>query len=159
MFSLFFHYLWPYFRARWWLFVFFLQEIYGLGGRKIAFQNAGLLGCLPSSRSGTKNGACAEKPSALARLHNMALAKALKELESSLPGFKYAIFDYYKAISQRTDNPSEYGRLWLLHIYALRSMLYGFQYNCDISHKIKKKVFSSFNPESTSTKLGICRYK
>ncbi|RVX17198.1 GDSL esterase/lipase 1 [Vitis vinifera] len=86
-----------------------LKEIYGLGGRKIAFQDAGLLGCLPSSRSGTKNGACAEKPSALARLHNMALAKALKELESSLPGFKYAIFDYYKAISQRTDNPSEYG--------------------------------------------------
>ncbi|XP_041017971.1 GDSL esterase/lipase 1-like isoform X2 [Juglans microcarpa x Juglans regia] len=88
-----------------------LEEIHGLGGRKIAFQNAGPLGCLPAmkARDPQLGSECAEEPSALARLHNRALANVLKKLENKLPGFKYSIFDYYSALGDRVQNPSKYG--------------------------------------------------
>nr|XP_023893388.1 GDSL esterase/lipase 1-like [Quercus suber]POE59786.1 gdsl esterase/lipase 1 [Quercus suber] len=88
-----------------------LKDLYGLGGRKIAFQNAGPLGCLPAVKAMNPQlgGKCAEEPSALARLHNRALANALKKLESKLPGFKYSIFDYYNALLDKVNNASKYG--------------------------------------------------
>jgi hypothetical protein len=60
---------------------------------------------------------CAKEPSALARLHNRALAEVLKKLESKLPGFKYSIFDYYNALGGRVNNPSKYGRLFVSTIF------------------------------------------
>ncbi|CAN6573657.1 unnamed protein product [Malus baccata var. baccata] len=88
-----------------------LQELYNLGGRKIAFQNVGPLGCRPADKQGypQADGGCVEGLSALARLHNKALANILKNLESQKPGFKYSIFEYYDAIDDRVNNPSKYG--------------------------------------------------
>ncbi|GKV09740.1 hypothetical protein SLEP1_g21196 [Rubroshorea leprosula] len=88
-----------------------LKEIYGMGGRKIAFQNAGPLGCLPSMREMNPNlgGECAEELSKLAGLHNRYLASVLKKLESELPGFKYSLFDYFNSLGDRVSNPSTYG--------------------------------------------------
>ena len=105
--------------------IFLSQEIYDLGGRKIAFQNAGPLGCLPAmkARSPQLGSGCAEEPSALARLHNSALASVLKKLESKLPGFKYSIFDYYNALGDRVNNPSKYGRLWPKTAYHASALL------------------------------------
>ncbi|KAJ0006871.1 hypothetical protein Pint_29397 [Pistacia integerrima] len=62
-----------------------LHEIYHMGGRKIAFQNAGKLGCLPMIKSldPTLGSACSEAPSSLARLHNRYLAVILKKLQPS----------------------------------------------------------------------------
>ena len=101
--------------------LFLFQEIYGLGGRKIAFQNAGPLGCLPAMKASNPQLGilCAEELSALARLHNRALANVLKKLESKLPGFKYSIFDYYNALGDRVSNPSKYGRLCVTTICIL----------------------------------------
>ncbi|XP_030932295.1 GDSL esterase/lipase 1-like [Quercus lobata] len=88
-----------------------LKDLYGLGERKIAFQNAGPLGCLPAMKAMNPQlgGKCAKEPSALARLHNRALANALKKLESKLPGFKYSIFDYYNALLDKVNNAPKYG--------------------------------------------------
>ncbi|XP_062008804.1 GDSL esterase/lipase 1-like [Rosa rugosa] len=88
-----------------------LKEIYNLGGRKIAFQNVGPLGCVPATKAmnpalGSK---CSDEPLTLARLHNRALFIAFKKLEKSLPGFKFSIFDYYNALGDRINNPSKYG--------------------------------------------------
>ncbi|CAL5443694.1 unnamed protein product [Camellia sinensis] len=88
-----------------------LEEIYAMGGRKIAFQNVGPLGCTPGAKPQNANlgGSCAEFPMALARRHNRMLLVVLKKLESQLPGFKYSIFDYYNALHDRIINPSKYG--------------------------------------------------
>lgn len=88
-----------------------LKEVYRLGGRKIAFQNVGALGCTPSNRATTTNpsGRCVEFLLAMARRHNRALSSALAKLEKTLPGFKYSIFDYYNAILDMSNNPSKYG--------------------------------------------------
>ncbi|KAL7162785.1 hypothetical protein ACSBR2_043129 [Camellia fascicularis] len=88
-----------------------MPEIYAMGGRKIAFQNVGPLGCTPGAKLQNANlgGSCAEFPMALARRHNSMLLVVLKKLESQLPGFKYSIFDYYNALRDRFINPSKYG--------------------------------------------------
>ncbi|XP_050383864.1 GDSL esterase/lipase 1-like isoform X2 [Argentina anserina] len=86
-----------------------LQGIYDLGGRKIAFQNAGPLGCLPYAKQEYDTQGCVEGLQSLARQHNNALASVLKELESQLPGFKYSIFEYYDALGDRVLDPAKYG--------------------------------------------------
>ncbi|TXG60339.1 hypothetical protein EZV62_014912 [Acer yangbiense] len=88
-----------------------LKEIYDLGGRKIAFQNVGPLGCIPAMKTiDPKLGsACADEASSLARLHNRYLSIVLNKLESHLAGFKYSIFDCYNAFGDRVNNPSKYG--------------------------------------------------
>lgn len=92
--------------------VLFVQEVYRLGGRKIAFQNVGSLGCTPRCRATTINpsGRCDEFLQAMARRHNRALSMTLHKLETTLRGFKYSIFDYYNAILDMGDNPSKYGK-------------------------------------------------
>lgn len=89
----------------------FAQEIYDIGGRKIAFQNAGPLGCLPGMKlmNGVTGAGCISGLSELARLHNRALARILKNLEIKNQGFKYSIFNYYEALSQRIHSPSNFG--------------------------------------------------
>ncbi|KAK6911809.1 GDSL lipase/esterase [Dillenia turbinata] len=88
-----------------------LKEVYEMGGRKFGFQNAGPLGCAPLMRANnTKSpGHCIDEPSAMARLHNRALPKVLKDLQNKLPGFKYSTFDYYNSLIDRIKNPSKYG--------------------------------------------------
>lgn len=85
------------------------QDIYSLGGRKIAFQNVGPLGCAPIMKAMDPNlgNKCAEEASTLARIHNRYLAVALKKLESELSEFKYSIFDYYHSLEDRVNNPSK----------------------------------------------------
>ncbi|KAJ9190449.1 hypothetical protein P3X46_001651 [Hevea brasiliensis] len=88
-----------------------LKEFYSLGARKIAFQNVGPLGCVPvmEAMNPELGSSCVEIPLALARLHNEYLSVTLNNLESQLPGFKYAIFDYYNSLGDRVNNPSKYG--------------------------------------------------
>jgi hypothetical protein len=66
---------------------------------------------------------CVEPPLALAMLHNKALAEALKNLKTKLPGFKYSIFDYYHELLDRIKNPSKYGR------FSLSSPQFSLNYN------------------------------
>ncbi|XAR49851.1 hypothetical protein NMG60_11004009 [Bertholletia excelsa] len=87
-----------------------IREIYELGGRKIAFQNVGPLGCTPGNRPEDPNlGACQEFPLHMAQRHNRILHSVLTKLESELPGFKFSIFDYYNALKDKILNPSKYG--------------------------------------------------
>uniref|UniRef100_UPI0005CA6D73 GDSL esterase/lipase At1g74460-like n=1 Tax=Fragaria vesca subsp. vesca TaxID=101020 RepID=UPI0005CA6D73 len=95
-------------------FLYHVQGIYDLGGRKRAFQNAGPIGCLPYAKQSSDTQlvlGCVEGLQTLARQHNKALASVLKELESQLPGFKYSIFEYYDALGDRVLNPNKYGML------------------------------------------------
>ncbi|KAK9269959.1 hypothetical protein L1049_025532 [Liquidambar formosana] len=85
-----------------------LREIYEVGGRKFGFQNAGPLGCLPAGLK-QSNGDCVQEKSAVGKLHNIALSKALQKLEGQLQGFKYSIFDYYTSLYLLTNYPSKYG--------------------------------------------------
>lgn len=56
-------------------------------------------------------GTCVEELMSMARKHNKALAGTLKRLGSHLPGFKYSIFDFYNALTDRVNNATKYGML------------------------------------------------
>lgn len=91
-----------------------LKGIYKKGGRKFAILTLAPLGCTPGSRAlnfqqGNKSGNCLEELTNLAKIHNSALPKMLKQLEEKLPGFKYSLFDFFKVAIERIDNPSKYG--------------------------------------------------
>ncbi|KAL9344025.1 hypothetical protein Peur_064456 [Populus x canadensis] len=90
-----------------------IQEIYKIGGRKFGLSKLLPLGCPPISRAleivRTGGSGCMEEVTLLAKLHNRALPKALKELKSQLKGCTYSIFDAYTAGTAIFNNPSKYG--------------------------------------------------
>ncbi|KAJ0007563.1 hypothetical protein Pint_29386 [Pistacia integerrima] len=88
-----------------------LEEFYALGVRKIGFQNVGPLGCMPNVRQRTNNVEvdCVDRFMSQATLHNSFLATVLEQFELKHPGFKYALFDYYNALRDRTLHPTEHG--------------------------------------------------
>ena len=90
-----------------------LQELYGLGLRKLAVQNVGPLGCYPTVKAmhPELNGSCAKNFLASAILHNRVLPMRLENMQKRLPGFKFGIFDYYQALGDRIKNPTKYGML------------------------------------------------
>ncbi|XP_027337342.1 GDSL esterase/lipase 1-like [Abrus precatorius] len=84
------------------------KAIYSLGGRKIAYQNVGPLGCAPSIRA-RSGGDCNEELLEMAREHNQAFSEVLKKLEIELSGFKYSFFDYYVSFYDIVINPVKCG--------------------------------------------------
>ncbi|KAJ9179454.1 hypothetical protein P3X46_011241 [Hevea brasiliensis] len=88
-----------------------IKEIYEMGGRKLAFQNVGPMGCLPLAKqvNGISGDECVESLSEMARQLNNALLKAAQVLENQLEGFKYSVFDYYTSLYDIIKNPSKYG--------------------------------------------------
>jgi phospholipase/lecithinase/hemolysin len=88
-----------------------VHEIYKLGGRKFAFMNLGPIGCLPEFRRLTATGGCLRPLSRIAKRHNKALAKSLDTIDKQLKDFKYSIYDYHTALTQRIKHPSRYGGL------------------------------------------------
>ncbi|KAK1575428.1 hypothetical protein Q3G72_005428 [Acer saccharum] len=97
-----------------------IEEIYAIGGRKFAFQNVGPLGCMPATRQTTRefNVDCVERYMRHATLHNKFLSISLKEMEGHLPGFNYAVFDYYNALQNRILNSRKYGII-ILTLFSL----------------------------------------
>ncbi|XP_021720395.1 GDSL esterase/lipase 5-like [Chenopodium quinoa] len=88
-----------------------VNDIYKIGGRKFGFLNLAPVGCLPALRilNSEGDGGCHKEVTSYIRLHNEAVLQGLKELEKQLPGFKYALFDYYTSTLQRVNHPSKYG--------------------------------------------------
>ncbi|XP_019258457.1 PREDICTED: GDSL esterase/lipase 4-like [Nicotiana attenuata] len=88
-------------------------EVYRRGGRKFAIFTLVPLGCFPSARAfvlqQNKTDDCFEELNELLKLHNLILPKMLKQLQKELKGFMYTLFDLYKVVDQRVNNPSKYG--------------------------------------------------
>ena len=84
-----------------------------MGGRKFGLSKLLPLGCTPISKglniARTGSSGCLEEVTVLAKLHNRALPKALKELKSQLRGYTYSIFDAYTVADAIFNNPSKYG--------------------------------------------------
>ncbi|XAR51290.1 hypothetical protein NMG60_11005884 [Bertholletia excelsa] len=88
-----------------------IQEVYKIGGRKFGFVNMAPWGCVPLAKAlnQANNGECIEELKKSVNLHNIALPKALQELERKLNGFSYSNFDLYTSLWKRMNNPAEYG--------------------------------------------------
>lgn len=92
----------------WFLFIYCLagKEIHEKGGRKFAMLTLPPLACMPGNRAGIIYN---EELGIISILHNHKLYNKLKEIDTQLEGFMYAIFDIYNTIGDRMTNPSKYG--------------------------------------------------
>ncbi|KAF8012820.1 hypothetical protein BT93_I0856 [Corymbia citriodora subsp. variegata] len=85
-----------------------IKQLYAHGGRKFAFQNIGLIGCMPATRASSRSEGCLHDPTVIAKM-NIGLSRLLKRIKQGLPGFKYALFDYYTSLTMRTLHSSQFG--------------------------------------------------
>lgn len=85
--------------------------MYNIGGRKFGLLNTGPYDCAPASlvMDQRKIGSCFQPVTELINLHNKKLMDSLRQLKRELPGFKYALHDYHTSLSERINNPSNYG--------------------------------------------------
>lgn len=87
-----------------------ITELHGMGARKFAVINVGLLGCVPAARLTTgAAGACLDSLNELASGLDDALASLLGSLATRLPGFAYSLADYYGLSVATFDDPGAAG--------------------------------------------------
>ncbi len=92
--------------------VIFEQELYNLGGRKIAVLGLPPLGCLPSQITlhGTLDSdACVTELNNVALNFNIGLEALINEMKPSMPGSRLFYVDIYSLLDTVYNNPTAYG--------------------------------------------------
>ncbi|XP_071723169.1 GDSL esterase/lipase EXL3-like [Rutidosis leptorrhynchoides] len=89
----------------------FLQELYGLGARKIGVLGAPPIGCVPSQRTlyGSIERGCSDKENKFAVLFNSKLYSVIDRLNRHFSGSKFVYIDIYYSLLAIIQNPAHYG--------------------------------------------------
>jgi len=90
----------------------YIQELYNLGGRKIAVLGLPPLGCLPSQITlhGTLDSdACVTELNNVALNFNIGLEALINEMKPSMPGSRLFYVDIYSLLDTVYNNPTAYG--------------------------------------------------
>ncbi|KAF7829551.1 GDSL esterase/lipase EXL3-like [Senna tora] len=89
----------------------FIEEIYGLGGRKIGVFSAPPLGCLPSQRTvlGGIERKCKQEVNDASNLFNSKFSAHLQSLSQNLPQANLVFIDVYSPLLHIINNPTSYG--------------------------------------------------
>ncbi|KAI6671527.1 hypothetical protein NL676_006412 [Syzygium grande] len=89
----------------------FIQELYGLGARKIGVLSLPPIGCVPSQRTldGGLERACSEPANQAAALFNSKLSSVINSLNQKLPGANLIYIDIYSSLLSIIQNPKQHG--------------------------------------------------
>ncbi|VFQ76915.1 unnamed protein product [Cuscuta campestris] len=90
----------------------FIQELYGMGARRIGVFSQVPVGCLPAERTlgGGGLGGCVEKYNEAAELANSKFQAEIDSLSANtLPNAKLVFIDLYNPLLQLIQNPALYG--------------------------------------------------
>ncbi|KAH7850121.1 hypothetical protein Vadar_028209 [Vaccinium darrowii] len=89
----------------------FVQDLYGLGARRIGVFGIPPIGCVPSQRTlgGGPQRNCVEKYNAAARLFNKKLSLNLNSINHDLPNARMVYIDAYSLPLDLIRNPPKYG--------------------------------------------------
>ncbi|KAK0603021.1 hypothetical protein LWI29_000559 [Acer saccharum] len=89
----------------------FLQELYGVGARRIAVVSLPPVGCLPSQRtiSGGIARECSEPTNQAAQLFNSKFSSVIGCLNQKFPDSKIVFLDAYTPLLSLFQNPANYG--------------------------------------------------
>ncbi|XP_054808334.1 GDSL esterase/lipase EXL3-like [Prosopis cineraria] len=89
----------------------FLQELYGLGARRIGVFNIPVLGCVPSQRTieGGLQRECSEFANQAAALFNSKLSSLIDTLHKNLPDARLVYLDSYTPFLHMLQRPAQYG--------------------------------------------------
>ncbi|WCJ24043.1 GDSL esterase/lipase At1g23500 [Euphorbia peplus] len=85
----------------------FVNELYGLGARRIGFMSTLPLGCLPAARAGGM--LCNEFVNQAAQMFNSKLSTQLASLNTSLPQSNIVYLDVYTPLLNLVQNPQNFG--------------------------------------------------
>ncbi|MFS7954985.1 putative GDSL lipase/esterase, SGNH hydrolase superfamily [Helianthus anomalus] len=83
-----------------------LKNLYSLGARKFGIISLPPLGCCPLARASTHGGVCDDDSNNLARACHASFDNLLKNLSSTLKGFKYSLANTYNMTMNVINNPS-----------------------------------------------------
>ncbi|KAL4577740.1 hypothetical protein LXL04_013853 [Taraxacum kok-saghyz] len=83
-----------------------LKNLYNLGARKFGLISVPSLGCCPIARLFSPGGTCAKEPNDLASAFFTPFESLLKNLSSTLEGFKYSLGNSYNMTMNIINNPS-----------------------------------------------------
>lgn len=88
-----------------------LQDLYGLGARRIGVTSLPPFGCLPATITlfGGGSNDCITSLNNDAQNFNQKLTAEVNSLTGQLSGLKMAVFDIYKPFLDLVNNPSKYG--------------------------------------------------
>ncbi|ERM93993.1 hypothetical protein AMTR_s00136p00069360 [Amborella trichopoda] len=89
----------------------FIQDLYGLGARRIGVTSLPPLGCLPATITlfGFGSNQCVSRINSDAQNFNKKLKAATSSLQKKLPSLKIAVFDIYTPLFDLAKNPSKSG--------------------------------------------------
>ncbi|GMH23800.1 hypothetical protein Nepgr_025643 [Nepenthes gracilis] len=89
----------------------FIQDLYGLGAKRIGVFSAPPIGCVPSQRTlaGGLKRSCAGKYNNAAKLFNSKLSNALHSLNSKFPDSRLVYIDIYEPLLDLILNPHKHG--------------------------------------------------
>ncbi|KAI9165745.1 hypothetical protein LWI28_019726 [Acer negundo] len=89
----------------------FLQELYGIGARRIAVMSVPPIGCVPSQRtiSGGIARECSEPANQVAQLFNSKFSSIIGCLSQKFPDSKIVFVDVYTPLLSLIQNPANYG--------------------------------------------------
>ncbi|EXC24924.1 GDSL esterase/lipase [Morus notabilis] len=92
----------------------FIEDLYGLGARRIGVTNLPPIGCLPAAMTlfglgAGKDHECVEKLNRDAKLFNRKLNSTSELLKTRLPGLKLVLFDVYESLYTIIAGSSERG--------------------------------------------------
>lgn len=89
----------------------FIQQLHGLGARKIGATSLPPLGCIPAAITlfGFHQKGCVSRLNSDAQSFNKKLNSAAAQLSKQLPGLNLVIFDIYKPLYDLVQSPSNSG--------------------------------------------------
>ncbi|XWS18927.1 hypothetical protein CRYUN_Cryun32bG0087000 [Craigia yunnanensis] len=92
-------------------FTSFVENLYGLGARKIGATSLPPLGCVPLARTlfGYHEKGCVSRFNTDAQQFNKKLNSAATNLQKQLPDLKIVVFDIFKSLNDIVKSPSDYG--------------------------------------------------
>ncbi|PIN12498.1 Triacylglycerol lipase [Handroanthus impetiginosus] len=86
-----------------------LTRLYNLGARKFVIAGLGQMGCIPSIRAQSSNGACSEEVSQLVRPFNTNTKAMINNLTVNLPGSRFSYIDIRNMFQDLVANARSYG--------------------------------------------------
>lgn len=103
-----------------------MQELYGLGARKVGVIGLPVLGCVPSQRTiqGGIQRACADFENQAVMLFNNKLSSQVDALSKKFPETRLVYLDIYNPLLNMIQNPAKYGNQ--THITHTNILLYSF---------------------------------
>lgn len=89
-----------------------MQELYGVGARRIGVLSLPPIGCVPIQR--TLNGGiargCSDFANQAAQIYNSKLQSVVDSLSKEFPDSRFVYFDIYNPLNSLIQNPPQYGK-------------------------------------------------